>query len=106
MLKKELQQDITVDMSISPQYLVERVLEGADDVKVEDYTVEKGKRDVNAGKEEIIRKSEEDIKCFGGIILTSEDGLIICKNTLDTRIDLAFNVVLPRIRSTLFPEGA
>ena len=82
-------------MVITKQYLVERQLGNSDEVKVEDYTLEKS-------REEIIKKSDEDIKCFGGIILTNEDGLIICKNTLDTRIDLAFSVVLPKIRSTLF----
>lgn len=55
-----------------------------------------------AGKEELILKSEEDTKCFGGLILTNESGLIICKNTIDARVDLAFCSILPRIRSTLF----
>jgi V-type H+-transporting ATPase subunit E len=70
-------------------YLIERQLGNSDQIRVEDYTIE---------------KSEEDLKCFGGIILTNESGLIICKNTLDTRIDLAFNVILPKIRSNLFPQ--
>lgn len=53
----------------------------------------------------MIKKSDEDTKCFGGVILTTNDGLIICKNTLDARIDLAFNVTLPNIRSLLFSDA-
>lgn len=96
MMKKEVQHEITVNLTISKQYLVERPLGNTDEIRVEDYTLERS-------KEEIIRKSDEDIKCFGGVILTNESGLIICKNTLDTRIDLAFSLVLPQIRSSLFP---
>ncbi len=36
--------------------------------------------------------------CFGGVILTNEDGLIVCKNTLDTRLQLAYQQMLPDIR--------
>lgn len=57
------------------------------------------------GKQELIQKSDEDTKCFGGVILTTSDGLIICKNTLDARIDLAFNITLPNIRSLLFNDA-
>jgi V-type H+-transporting ATPase subunit E len=52
--------------------------------------------------EEILAKNDENIKCFGGVILTSEDGLIVCKNTLDSRIDLAYQHMLPSIRANLF----
>lgn len=43
-------------------------------------------RKIGEGIEDKITKSEENTKCFGGVILTSEDGLIVCKNTLDSRI--------------------
>lgn len=33
-----------------------------------------------------IKKSEESNTCFGGVIMTNEDGLIVCKNTLDARL--------------------
>lgn len=49
-----------------------------------------------------MEKSEENSKCFGGVILTNEDGLIVCKNTLDSRVELAFQQMLPVIRSNLF----
>jgi vacuolar-type H+-ATPase subunit E/Vma4 len=52
--------------------------------------------------EEKINKNSENTKCFGGVMLTSEDGLIVCKNTLDNRIDLAYQQMLPIIRQNLF----
>lgn len=47
---------------------------------------------------ERVRKSEENNVCFGGVILTNEDGLIVCKNTLDARLELAYQQMLPTIR--------
>ena len=35
---------------------------------------------------ERVKRSEESNVCFGGVIMTSEDGLIVCKNTLDARL--------------------
>ena len=38
----------------------------------------------------------------GGIILSSRGGQIVCRNTLDSRLDIAFNACKPQIRGTLF----
>lgn len=51
-----------------------------------------------------IKKSEESNICFGGVIMTNEDGLIVCKNTLDARLELAYQHMLPTIRKTLYEE--
>ena len=51
---------------------------------------------------ERVHKSEESNICFGGVIMTNEDGLIVCKNTLDTRLALAYQHLLPSIRSSLY----
>lgn len=51
---------------------------------------------------ERVKKSEESNICFGGVIMTSEDGLIVCKNTLDARLELAYQQLLPSIRSSLY----
>ena len=59
-------------------------------------------RQVNTASSERVSKSQENNKCFGGVILTNEDGLIVCKNTLDARIELAYQYMLPTIRSSLF----
>ncbi len=53
-----------------------------------------------AGNETL--KSQELERCFGGLILTNEDGLIVCKNTLDARLQLAYQQMLPIIRRELF----
>lgn len=41
-------------------------------------------------KRDVISKSEDEKKCFGGLVLTNEEGNIIFKNTLDIRVDLCF----------------
>ena len=51
---------------------------------------------------ERIKKSEESNTCFGGVVMTNEDGLIVCKNTLDARLELAYQQLLPKIRTTLY----
>ena len=51
-----------------------------------------------------VSKSEESNICFGGVIMTNEDGLIVCKNTLDARLELAFQHLLPSIRHELYEE--
>ena len=35
-------------------------------------------------------------------MLTNEDGLIVCKNTLDARLQLAYQQLLPDVRRELF----
>ncbi|XP_010931395.1 V-type proton ATPase subunit E isoform X2 [Elaeis guineensis] len=40
--------------------------------------------------------------CSGGVVLASQDGKIVCENTLDARLDVAFRQKLPEIRKRLF----
>lgn len=47
--------------------------------------------------------SETGGKC-GGIVLTSLDKKIVCDNTLESRLNLCFEELLPQIRKTLFPQ--
>jgi V-type H+-transporting ATPase subunit E len=47
--------------------------------------------------------SEAGGKC-GGIVLTSKDKKIVCDNTLESRLNLCFEELLPQIRKTLFPQ--
>eukprot|EP00026_Physarum_polycephalum_P014936 Phypoly_transcript_15505.p1 GENE.Phypoly_transcript_15505~~Phypoly_transcript_15505.p1 ORF type:complete len:233 (+),score=62.97 Phypoly_transcript_15505:80-778(+) len=44
--------------------------------------------------------------CSGGVILSAQEGKIICRNTLDARLGLAFEQRLPDIRTTLFGKSA
>ncbi|GAB4833113.1 V-type proton ATPase subunit E2 [Ancistrocladus abbreviatus] len=39
--------------------------------------------------------------CCGGVVLASQDGKIVCENTLDARLDVAFRQKLPEIRKRL-----
>jgi len=40
--------------------------------------------------------------CYGGIKLSARNGKIVLKNTLDSRLDLAFQQLQPQIRGLLF----
>ncbi|XP_022738449.1 V-type proton ATPase subunit E-like [Durio zibethinus] len=44
--------------------------------------------------------------CSGGVVLASRDGKIVCENTLDARLDVAFRKKLPEIRKWLFGQAA
>jgi len=44
----------------------------------------------------------EEKRCSGGVILSSHEGRIICQNTLDARLKMAFETRLPQIRNILF----
>ncbi|KAK9986333.1 hypothetical protein SO802_031284 [Lithocarpus litseifolius] len=39
--------------------------------------------------------------CSGGVVLASQDGKIVCENTLDARLDVIFKQKLPEIRKRL-----
>jgi len=54
-----------------------------------------------AGPEEA---KSEDI-CSGGILLSTNGGKIICSNTLDARLQMAFEQQLPAIREALFGKS-
>ncbi|GAB2272069.1 V-type proton ATPase subunit E2 [Dionaea muscipula] len=41
------------------------------------------------------------LSCSGGVVLASQDGKIVCENTLDARLDVAFRQKLPEIRKRL-----
>jgi V-type H+-transporting ATPase subunit E len=61
-------------------------------------------KDVEEGHERGVHKADEDKKCFGGIIVFNGDLSIICKNTVDARLELCFQDSLPPIRGLLFPD--
>jgi len=50
-------------------------------------------------------KSGQGEFCSGGIILTGYGAKIICSNTLDARLAMAFEGTLPAIRETLFGKS-
>ncbi|KAG2626782.1 V-type proton ATPase subunit E-like [Panicum virgatum] len=42
--------------------------------------------------------------CSGGVVLASQDGKIVCENTLDARLGVSFRQKLPEIRKKLFSK--
>lgn len=83
-MKKELNLDYKCNVTLEKNnVLIERKLRDHGKVRVTEYTEEDGLEDQLA-------KNEDDKKCFGGIILTNVEGNIICKNTLDGRVDLCY----------------
>ena len=47
---------------------------------------------------------EKNNNSIGGVVLTCHSGKIVCSNTLENRLNLAFQESLPDIRSGLFPD--
>jgi V-type H+-transporting ATPase subunit E len=48
------------------------------------------------------KKDVEGASCVGGIILSARNGQILCRNTLDHRLTIAFEQLKPGIRGSLF----
>lgn len=42
--------------------------------------------------------------CAGGVKLIGDNGKIVCDNTLDTRLKMVFEDIMPEIRQTLFSQ--
>ena len=47
---------------------------------------------------------ESNQKIIGGVFLRSNDGVIVCDNSIDSRVRLIFEQLLPTIRGSLFPK--
>ena len=47
---------------------------------------------------------ESNKKIIGGVFLRSNDGSIVTNNSLDARVSLIFEHLLPVIRNSLFPK--
>ena len=41
-------------------------------------------------------------QCTGGVVLSARNDSILCDNTIDSRLDIAFEQCLPGIRAMLF----
>lgn len=46
--------------------------------------------------------ADNEETCAGGVVLVARNGRIVCKNTLDARLDIAFYQLTPQIRTMLF----
>ncbi|KRW99882.1 hypothetical protein PPERSA_12558 [Pseudocohnilembus persalinus] len=95
-VKTELETDMNLDLKIDENvYLKERKLDDHSKLSVDQYNLES----------EALPKNQEDTTCFGGVVLSNIEGNIICKNTLDGRIDMVYQESLPDIRQILFPRN-
>merc|ERR1712217_858126 len=43
-------------------------------------------------------------KCSGGVVVTARGGKVMCNNTLDARLDVAFRTDLPYVREAIFNQ--
>ena len=64
----------------------------------DEYTVE-----IHVIEDNFIKEDTPAGKC-GGIVLCSEDKLIVCSNTLNERLSLCYEESLPELRKKLFPN--
>jgi len=75
---------------------------------IADYTSKTGKSvEVEIDKTTFLPPGPESAKvagefCSGGVVLATPDGKIICSNTLDARLNMAYEQLLPEIRTTLY----
>lgn len=96
-IKKELSKDMKVTINISEdEYLQEK--------KLIDLT-KKEISDISKDDEEQVKISNDDTKCFGGVFMSNSEKTVICKNTLDIRTEMMFEIMLPEIRSKLFENN-
>jgi V-type H+-transporting ATPase subunit E len=49
--------------------------------------------------------SPEGTTCAGGVSVASTGGRVVCCNTLDARVRIAYEALLPSIRSALFGDA-
>jgi len=45
-----------------------------------------------------------NVSCAGGVLLCAQEESIVCDNTLDQRLSLAFDSLIPEIRRTIFHD--
>jgi len=48
------------------------------------------------------KAGQQGASCAGGVVLSARNGSIVCRNTLDSRLDIAFAQLKPQVRGTLF----
>jgi len=52
------------------------------------------------------QKNKKGASCCGGVVLSARNGSIVCRNTLDSRLDLCFDNLIPQVRTILFGQRA
>ena len=95
--------DVTVlcreaDVAVCEKVVPAAVAEYADIIKRETGEVVVPKVKINTDPKKVLPEH----KCSGGVCLTACNGRIVCDNTLDARIGLVYNELLPTIRTQLW----
>ena len=95
-IKAELNLSANLDLQVDEKRcLEERKVPDYQNLKLEDFTDEH-ERTIK------VERSEDTLKCFGGVILSNDKMNILCKNTLDVRVQQSFADCLPEVREMLF----
>jgi len=107
-LLKLSEAEVQVRSRKADQGLVSAILNEANN----EYTKKSGKTcKLSLDNQHFLPPGPEDTKpgepiCSGGVVLSIADGRIVCSNTLDARLALAFEQQLPDVRTTLFGRSA
>lgn len=99
-----MERNISIESTSSQQSLVQSLFENCQNQFSEIVRGETGK-DLQVTlslSEYSLEQKHKSI--IGGIFLRSQDGLIVCDNSLDARVSLIFEQLLPEIRRFLFPK--
>ena len=86
------------DVKICESVVAEAAALYAETIKAATGQVVKPKVKVNADPKKML----PDHKCCGGVMLTACHGRIVCDNTLDARVALVYDELLPTIREQLW----
>jgi len=108
-LSKLEEDKVTVVVRLQDRKLVEQVIPDA----VAEFTVKTG-RNVELSIDNTLflppgppeRPKIEGEVCSGGVILSANNGKIVCSNTLDARLAMAWEQQQPFVRITLFGRSA
>jgi V-type H+-transporting ATPase subunit E len=87
------------DVSVVQKILPAAVAEYVDIMKRESGVTLAPKVSLNSD-----RNRDLDEKSAGGVLLTAASGKIRCDNTMQSRLQLVYEELLPSIRAILFPE--
>jgi len=96
LFKEVIKKEMDIDFPIEVYFHKDRFLD------LRKLEQKPSSNDDTIGETARVAKNEEDKKCIGGVLVTNDDGSIVCKNTIDIRIDLTFQDSLPQVRQMFF----
>lgn len=100
-----MEKEVNVRCRPQDTTLVESILDDASREFTEHLKSETGFEFLVKVKLDTHTQLKESQSKLGGVVLTAQYGTILCLNTVDARLDLAFQDSLPDLRRVLFPEA-